>query len=40
VSRAIDVLGEEVHRAILGMKTPKQALDDAARAITPLVPKA
>ncbi len=40
VSRAIDILGEEVHRALLGMKTPKQALDDAAKAITPLVPKA
>src|SRR5262245_13245174 len=39
VSRAIDILGEETHRALLGMKTPKQALDDAARAITPLVPK-
>src|SRR5262249_5750578 len=40
VSRAIDLLGDEVHRALLGMKTPKQALDDAARAIAPLVPKA
>ncbi len=39
VSRAIDILGDEVHRALLGLKTPKQALDDAARAITPLVPK-
>ena len=40
VSRAIDILGDEVHRALLGLKTPKQALDDAARAITPLVPRA
>jgi ABC-type glycerol-3-phosphate transport system substrate-binding protein len=39
VSRAIDILGDEVHRALLGLKAPKQALDDAAKAITPLVPK-
>jgi hypothetical protein len=38
VSRAIDILGAEVHRALLGLKTPKQALEDAARVITPLVP--
>ena len=40
VSRAIDILGDEVHRALLGLKAPKQALDDAAKAITPLVPRA
>lgn len=40
VSRAIDILGDEAHRALLGLKSPKQALDDAAKAIMPLVPKA
>ncbi|MEM3404366.1 MAG: extracellular solute-binding protein [Nitrososphaeria archaeon] len=34
-----DIIGTEAELAILGKKTPQQAMDAAAAAITPLVPK-
>ena len=38
-AQARDILGQELQRAILGEKTPEQAMADAQRAIAPLLPK-
>jgi hypothetical protein len=36
--QARDILGEELHRAILGEKSAEQAMRDAQTAIQPLLP--